>query len=280
MKSKFKEYTMITLGVLIMSIGFQYLIIPNDLVPGGVSGISIILKEFIDFNPSIIILVINMLLLGLGLLFLGKDFFLKTLYSSLLFPLYLFLLENISLKFNLSYVDDLFLVAIFGAFSIGIGLGVVLRYGGTTGGVDIPQRILQKYLNIPFSTSLYIIDGTIIIFGVLVFGIQAGMYAIIIMYLSGKVIDSILIGGSSRKAVYIITKQQEQIKESIFESIERGLTQIQIKGGYTQERSDMILCILEQREYYTLRNIVYKIDPSAFMFVSNISEVLGEGFSE
>jgi len=279
MKVRVKEYLLITIGVLLMGIGFHFFNVPYNLVIGGVSGIGIILKDIIDINPAIVIFALNIMFLIIGLIVFGKRFFVKTVYGSLLFPLAIYLAETLDIAYGLSpLTDDVLLAVAFGSLMIGFGLGIVLRFGGTTGGMDIPQKIVHQYLKIPFSTVIYIVDGLIIVAGTIVFGIEIGLYSLLSMLLIGKFIDVVLLGGKNRKSVYIITDHPIDMKTGIYNSIQRGVTEVPIIGGFSQDDKTMLLCVVQNREYYGLLKIINSVDDKAFVFVNNSSEVLGEGF--
>lgn len=278
-KRRYFEFFMITVGVMSMSFGFHFFNTPYNLVIGGVAGIGVVLQDLFKIDPSFAIMGLNVFFLIIGLIAFGKNFFLKTIYGSLMFPLGIYIFERIDNYYNVSPVtDDLILAVIFSALFIGLGLGTVLRFGGTTGGMDIPQKILYQYLKVPFSYTLYMVDGFVILFGTIVFGLEIGLYSVLAMLLIGKFIDLVLVGGKNRKSVYIITSNPDEIKNAIFEKVERGVTEVPIVGGYSKDDKTMLLCVAENREYYDIMKIVNSIDNKAFVFVNNSSEVLGEGF--
>lgn len=282
---KVKEFIYITIGVAITSFAFSFFLNSKDFVVGGVSGIGIILKKFIPgFDPAITIFLVNIFLLVIGFFLLGKDFLIKTIYGSLTFPLFILLFD---ILYKVTNVDksiqnlDMVLIVLFSSFISGVGLGIVLKFGGTTGGTEIVQKITYKYFHLPFSISLYIFDGIVIIAG-LIFNItdfQTFLYAIIFTFLSGLVIDSVVYSGFNRRAVYIISSKHEEIKKHILEDFERGLTSIRVIGEYTKNEQEMLLCILNSLEYNKLKAIINEIDSTAFYFVVRASEVGGEGFT-
>ena len=177
----FERYLMISIGIIVMVAGFYFFIIPADLVVGGVTGLGLVLQKVFGFSISFTVFLMNMVLLFLGLAFLGKKIFFRSIYGSLLFPLVLFIFENFVPLLDMD--NDFVIATIFGGASIGIGFGVVLRYGGTSGGTDIPIKIMNKRFKLPISVSMYFVDGTIILLGVIAFyadyGIISGLYAIL-----------------------------------------------------------------------------------------------------
>jgi uncharacterized membrane-anchored protein YitT (DUF2179 family) len=262
-----------------MSLGFYYFIIPADLVVGGVTGLGLVLSVTFDGFPiSAFVLILNIILLVIGLLFLGKKIFFRSIYGSLLFPLVLFLMETFLPLIDIK--DDLVLAVTFGGVLLGVGFGLVIKYGGTSGGTDIPIKILNKKFKMPISLAIYAIDGIIILLGVLVFynehGINAGLYALITMFISGKVADMVIVGSNSKKAVQIITDYPSEIKEAIYEFVSRGVTEVKIKGGFSKEDKIMLVTVITKQEYYFIRNIIARIDENAFVYVTPATEIHGD----
>ena len=276
--SAYEQYAMITLGIVLMVVGFYYFIIPSDLVTGGVTGIGLVLNKVTNISISFIVAIFNIVLLVLGLLVLGKRIFLKSIYGSLLFPLVLFMFEQFAPALDIE--GDYVIAVVFGGFFLGLGFGYVIKYGGTSGGTDIPVKILNKKFKIPLSISIYLSDGLIILLGVLVFykeyGINAGLYAILTVYISGVVADWVVLGNVSKRAVNIITNHPEEIKEAIYHSVLRGVSEVAIKGGYTKEEKTMLITVITKQEYYILRNIIASIDPNAFVYVTGATEIQGD----
>ena len=290
---------------------YSSLIDRNKLVIGGVGGIATILSNAITglkINSSFIILIINVVLLLIALIFVGKKFFLKTLYTSLIYPVYVFMFEKIILLLQ-DVVPDLsltkeelaiklsdialgqnaanaimagsyLLVIIFGAVISGFGLGLALKKGASTGGVDIIQQILLDRFKIPFSISLLMIDGTIVTVAAIYFkDFFMILYGFLFIYLSGVVLDAIVFSGFNSRAVYIITSDPEAVKNKIYSVLERGVTEIYSRGGYKQEDKKMLVCVMSNNEFYKMKTLILEIDKRAFIFVARVSEVHGEGFT-
>lgn len=290
-KKFFKEYAYITLGVFLVALSFSFFLDPYDLVIGGVSGIAIILEQYMD--TSLVILLINGALLVLGLFLLGKDFFVKTAYGSLMFPIIIYplnLLYGVLVEMNhgelLISNEEMLLITLFGALIMGLGLGIAIKHGGTTGGTEIAQNICYKYFRMPYSLSLFLFDGIIVLIGFLALKSPEGkyqftflLYAIIFIYISGLVTDQIVFRGFNKRAVYIISEQNDAIKKRILEDFERGVTQVQVVGGYTGKDRSKLVCVLSTSQFYKLKMIINDIDPKAFYYVVRASEVGGEGFT-
>lgn len=310
-KKHIKDFLTINLGVFLMAMAYSILIDGNKLVIGGVGGIATILSNAITglkINSSFIILIINVVLLLIALIFVGKKFFLKTLYTSLIYPVYVFMFEKIILLLQ-DVVPDLsltkeelaiklsdialgqnaanaimagsyLLVIIFGAVISGFGLGLALKKGASTGGVDIIQQILLDRFKIPFSISLLMIDGTIVTAAAIYFkDFFMILYGFLFIYLSGVVLDAIVFSGFNSRAVYIITSDPEAVKNKIYSVLERGVTEIYSRGGYRQEDKKMLVCVMSNNEFYKMKTLILEIDKRAFIFVARVSEVHGEGFT-
>jgi uncharacterized membrane-anchored protein YitT (DUF2179 family) len=279
-KTKFLEWVYITFGVMIASFSVSFFLDPINLVIGGVTGLGVIFKELLNQDTSFYIFVINMILLFVGLIFLGKSFFIKTAYGSILFPVFVKLFNVIYHALFTEPLQDLLLVVLFSSLLMGIGLGIVIKYGGTTGGSEIPQNILLKYFHIPYSVSLYLIDGLVILAGYFVFkDITLVLYGLVYIYLSGLVIDRVVFSGFNKRAVYIISSESEKIKERILVDLGRGVTEIKVVGAFSNTERNKLVCVLSSFEYYKLKKIIEEYDPHAFFYAVRADEVSGEGFT-
>lgn len=288
-KRKIKDFIMLNVGIIMTAFCLVLIFEPNGAVFGGVAGLGIILHKQINVPVSTIILVINILLLIVAWIFISKEFCMKTLYGSLAYPIYAFIFELVFKLIDQEIFIELYstnglLLVFFSAIIMGIGLGLAIKAGASTGGVDIIQALLYKYLNIPYSKSLLIVETPIIILGSIVnfsgsAAILNALYAIAFIFLSGYIMDSIIFSGFNVRATYIITNKPDEIKGEIFEKLDRGVTEIYTKGGYTGVDRKMLLCVLSSREFFILKDIIESIDPLAFIYAVRASEVHGEGFS-
>ncbi|HHZ18108.1 MAG TPA: YitT family protein [Acholeplasmataceae bacterium] len=282
---KVREWLSITLGVALIAFSFSFFIEPNNLVIGGVSGVGVIINVRIPgFDSAFVILASNVVLLIIGFILLGKDFFMKTVYGSLIYPVFIFLFNKVFAVVDLYrfLVNlDMINIIIFSSVIMGAGIGIVVKYGGTTGGTEVLQKIAFKYLHVPFSYSMYLIDGIVIFLGIIlkVQSLNDGLYVIVFMFLSGAIIDLVVFAGFNKRAVYIISNKSAEIKRIILEDFERGLSTIKVVGEYSKTSREMLVCIMSTIEYVKLRAIIEEIDPNAFFFVVRASEVRGEGFT-
>lgn len=276
--SNIERYFMISIGIILMVSGYYFFMIPADLVAGGVTGLALVINELTGFTISTFVFIVNMFLLFLGLVVLGKKVFLRSIFGSIAFPTVLFIFEEFVPLLDIE--NDFVIATIFGGALLGLGFGYVLKYGGTSGGSDIVVKILTDKFKLPVSVGLYITDGLVIALGVIAFyseyGIVSGLYAILTMFISGKVADIVILGNSTKKAVQIITTKKDEIKNAIYETVERGVTEVTIKGGYTLDKKTMLVTVITKQEYFFIRKIIATIDPEAFVYVTPATEIQGD----
>ena len=289
-KRQIKDFLNLNLGVILISISYIFIQAPNNQVYGGVQGISIVINNFLQSSRvSYYLLALNVILLIISLIFIGKGFFLKTLYASIATFVYAWILEWFLTPAVLETVqtffkDNGFLFVVGGAVLAGFGLGLAFKSGASTGGMDIVQQIFLKYLKIPYSKSIMILDGTVVLIGSLLLHknvdlLQNLLYAVVFIILEGEIMDLVAFGGFNVRSTYIICDKVKEVKDYIITNLERGVTEVPSIGGYTNESRTMLVCILPASEYYDLKAVVMKLDPRAFMFTTRASEVHGEGFS-
>jgi uncharacterized membrane-anchored protein YitT (DUF2179 family) len=264
------------IGVFLMAMGLAFFLEPNVIAPGGVTGFAIIVKKVSNIPVYITNLAINIPLFIIGVIILGKSFGWKTLYATALLSLFLKIIPTQAVT------PDLLLSSIFGGLITGIGLGIVFKLGGTTGGTDLAGSILNKvFPSISISTFMMTIDLLVVAFaGIVDMKVETSLYSIISLFVSIKVIDLILEGIGYLKGFLIITNKPEEISAKIMQDLDRGVTLFKGKGMYTKEEKDVLLCVVSRSQFSTIKEIVNKIDKDAFIMVTEISEVLGEGFEE
>ncbi|MFA5006968.1 MAG: YitT family protein [Candidatus Izemoplasmatales bacterium] len=281
---KIEQYFWLTLGIFVMAVAYYFFVLPSGLVTGGATGIAIIMTRFFPNVPlSAFSLIFNTVFMMLALAFLGKKEFLNTVMGSLMFPAFLAFFEFVFPDPSALYGEgDLLLVSLYAGMLIGAGFGIVCKYGGSTGGTDIAIKVVKRYTPLSLSASVYVVEASIIVAGALTFptglneGILTALYAIVVVFISGKVSDSIVIGSQSKKAVNIITDHPREIKTEIYKILRRGMTEIQSQGGYTENRKTMLVIVILNDEYHIVRNIIVNTDPKAFVYVTPASEIHGE----
>ena len=278
-RAKIREVLEITGGVILLSLGFYFFLLPLSLVIGGVMGISVLIQDYI--SVSLFMYLANTFLLIIGGIFLGKVFFLKTIYATLLSPSIIWILElTIKNDYFMEKMTEspLLIGSLFGGLFVGTGLGIVLRNNATTGGIDIVQNVMKKYLHIPFSTAMYLTDGLIIGIAVLI-NFQLGLYAIFAMLISGYLVDRLSMEGKSGYTAFIVSVESQKMQALIYEKLDRGITKIKVIGGFSNEDKEMIVCTVDRVQLYNLRRIILEADPKAFTFVTRTKEAIGMGFS-
>lgn len=271
---KFKSLIMIIIGTLICALSFNIFIVPHDILPGGVSGISIIVNKFFDINRSLFILISSVILLIISYIFLGKEKTFKSIFGSILFPILVFVTEKILLNHHL-VVNNVLLSSIFGGVTFGLGLGLVYKENYTTGGTDIINQILHKYLYTSMGTGVIITDGLILLFGASIFGFEILMYSLITLYLISTVIDKVMLGISNSKSFYIITCEPKKVSEYIINDLKHGVTILDGKGAYSEEKKSILLTVIPTSDYYKLKEGLRLIDNKAFFVVCDSYEVGG-----
>ncbi len=269
------NYVLISIGVFLMSIGLNYFLAPNTIAPGGVTGFAVVIEKMADIPIYITNLALNIPLFILGVKTLGKDTAVKTLYSTVLLSLFLRILPPVVLT------HDLLLSSIFGGVLSGIGLGIVFKFGGTTGGTDLAGSILNnKFPNLSTATFMTMIDLFVVAFaGIVEQKIEISLYSIISMFVTMKVIDMVLEGIGYLKGFFIVSDNPEEISEKLMTELGRGVTLLKGKGMYSKEKKDVLLCVVPRAQFTRVKDIVKEFDPYAFVMVSEMYEVLGEGFT-
>lgn len=277
LKSIIYEYTGLATGSAIMSLGLVLFLIPAKIAPGGVSGIGIVLHHLFDLPVGMIMLIFNFPLFILGLKILGKQFGPRTFFSFIFVSITTDLFDKI-LHLGAA-TENLLLTSIFGGILLGIGLGIVFRFKGTTGGSDIVGQIIHKYTIVTIGTAILFVDFFIISFaGIAFHNVNLALYGFISLYFSSKVLDVILDGFEYARSFYIISEKQNEIIEAITGEMGRGGTEIYGKGFYTRKERNILFTVVTRKEVAILRQLVKKIDPNSFVIIANVHEVLGEGF--
>lgn len=277
------KFLEINLGLIICSIGISCFFWPTSFITGGASGLSILLELIFPKISNVIFLyIINISLLVVSLPILGKNYFLKTLYATVMLPTLVALAELIVEKTGLYIILaglESWLIVCFGAVIMGVGQGLSLRANGSTGGLDVVGSIAFKCFHIPYSVSNSVINIAIIICGMFINGLEPGLKAVVFMVLVGVILDTVVFGGVGKRAVFIKSDKTEDIRKTVTGLLHRGCTIINCEGGYLRQEGQMLICVCLAKEYVMLRGLIDQIDPNAFIFMTKASEVRGFGFS-
>ncbi len=244
---------------------------------GGTTGIGLVVKHFTGTSISGFVLVFNIVMLIVGWTLLGKKFALTTVISSFTYPIALEAANHIF--GDLVITTDPMLNTIFAGLGIGIGLGIVIRTGASTGGMDIPPLVLNKYFRIPVSVSLNIFDMLILVLQIVYNPPERVLYGVLLVMIYTTVLDKVLMMGNTKTEVKIISSQVEEIRQAILAQVDRGVTMLYGEGGYRQKQTQIVLSIVSNRELPQVEKLIRHIDPEAFMIVSRVTEVRGRGFS-
>jgi uncharacterized membrane-anchored protein YitT (DUF2179 family) len=274
-KSLTFEYIQIIVGAALVGLAFNIFLLPARLAAGGVSGISTILYEVFQFNPAYVQWLINIPLLIVGVVFIGREFSVKTLVGTLFVPFTIWVTQGMDFS-----VDNPLLSAIYGGIMLGVGLGIVYRGNGSTGGTALIAQVLKKFTGLSSGFSQLLVDGLVVATSAFVFNFELALYALMSIYVTSKVIDFVQLRTSPTKLILIITDKEEKIQSIIKNEINRGLTKVKTLGGYSNEEKTMILCVVEQSEAIYFKKLLQEVEPDSFVIFVNASEILGRGFSK
>ncbi|HCX64360.1 MAG TPA: hypothetical protein DHN33_04025 [Eubacteriaceae bacterium] len=276
-KNSFRDYLGITLGTLIMAFAFNSFSVPNKIAPGGFSGLATVLYHVTGLPVGVITWVLTVPVFFVGVKVLGGRFGIKTLYATTLFSVGVDAIMRTP-----AVTHDIFLASVFGGVVLGLGVGTVLKFGATTGGTDLLAAILHRgFRGLSVGMWLMIVDTVVIIIAGIAFqNFEITLYSSLTLFLSMKMIDLIQEGFSYAKAFYIISDKGEELGRIIVEEMGRGVTLLSAKGAYTGADRQVIMCVVHRSQIFKLKDVVRTVDPRAFVILSDVYEVLGEGFKK
>lgn len=265
------------IGCIFYAAGITLFLDPNNLAPGGVAGISIIVGSLTGLPVGVLILLINIPIMALGAWKLGVKFLMSTIFATVVSSFMATAMSNIS-----AVTTDPLLAGVFGGALLALGMGMIFKVGATTGGTDILVLLLKrKYKHMKTPTLFLMMDSLVILISIIVFkNVNVGLYATIAVFTSSKVFDFVLYGGDTVKLVYIISNKEANMCERILDEMEIGFTYINGEGPYTGDSKKIILCAVKKQLYPHLKEVVHEEDPTAFMIVSSASDIYGEGFKD
>lgn len=266
------------LGSAIFAFGLVNFNIKNNLAEGGVTGITLILYNLFHIDPGLSNLIINIPLFIIGWRLLGRTVFIYSVIGTASLSLFLWIFQYF-ITFSFTLQNDMTLAALFAGITIGTGLGIIFRYGGTTGGTDIIARLTFRYLGWPIGKTMFAIDACVIVLSLIYLDYRQAMYTLVAVFVGSRVIDFIQKGAYAANAAMIISKKNQEIAKEIIEKLDRTATLLTGKGGYTGAEIDALYCVVSRSEIFRLKNIIKSIDPHAFVAVNDIHDVLGEGFT-
>lgn len=267
-------YTVI--GSIIVGISYNLFLLPGQIAAGGISGLSTILNKIMGTDPAMIQFLFNIPIFIIGWFTLGKSFSLKTVIATFVVPFTIFLTSSLVEKGT----TDALLASLYGGIVLGIGLGLVYRGNGSTGGTATLAQIVKKYTGLSSGFCQLIVDAFVVILSAFVFNFELALYALISIYVTSKVIDIVQLHAGDNKLVFIITTKEQEIIKLIHEHVERGVTSVNAFGGYNREGKSLLFSVMEQKEAIYFKQIITREEPDSFVIFINTSEIIGRGFSK
>ena len=276
-KKKRINLLLVLLGNAIYALSVKLFLLPANLMSCGTTGIGLVMNHLFDVPLTEFIFVFNVAMLTLGWWILGKNFAMTTVISSLFYPIALELLNRV--LGDMIITEDILLNVLFAGMGLGIALGIVLRAGASTGGMDIPPLILKKKLNIPVSVSLWAFDFAILLTQMMFHPLEDLLHGILLIIVISVALNKIMLLGTSKTEVKIVSDQADQIREAILSRVDRGCTLLHGQGGYLQQDTEVILSVVSNHELPKIESLARDIDPNCFMIISHVTEVWGRGFT-
>lgn len=276
MNTKFKDVFWVIFGNTLNAFAVAFFILPNDLAMGGGTGISLIVNHFFNIPISVFVLIFNIIMFVIGAALLGKKFAVTTAISTFYYPFILGVFQNVIGSY--SATNDIFLNTFFAGLLMGLSLGIVVRAGASTGGMDIPPLVINKYFGVSVSSAMYVC-GCIILAAQLTFrDTEKILYGIVLIMITSLVLDKMIVLGKQRVQLQIISEKSEEIKQAVMEKVGRGVTVLYGETGYMGERCNIVLTVVSNRQLLKTERIAKSIDPSSFVIVNSVKEVAGKGF--
>lgn len=277
-KESMKDILFVVLGNIILAAGVSFFIVPNNILSGGVAGIAVAIAPVINVSTTMIINGLTFVLFICGILVLGKNFAIKTLLSTILYPTFVSVFSVMSETVHIT--SDPMIASIYGGILVGAGVGLVFKTGASTGGMDIPPLIVHKYTHIPLATLVLIIDGLTVMLGLSIYGIEPALIGLMSVWTSSYMVNKMLmLGLSEAKSLMIISEKYEEILSQISSQVDRGATIINAEGGYKRDNRPVLMVVILKKQFPVVNRIITSIDPGAFVIVNDVNEVQGEGFT-
>lgn len=269
-----REYLVIILGTFLMAVSFKGFFLANDIAPGGVTGIATVVASFLPLGVGFISFLVNLPLFALGWKQVGWRFAVRSFIAMVLLSLLIDVLPEKNLA------GDMLLSAVFGGVLMGTGLGLIVRSGSTTGGTDLAASLIHHFVPfIPVALILFAIDGLVVAVAAMSFGLQAGLFALVTLFVSSKTMDAVIKGFNTAMQFLIISSKEKEIISRIHTELDRGCTSLQAQGTYSGMKTGALLCVVSRMEAARLKKILSEVDSQAFVTVCDVHEALGEGFS-
>ena len=275
-KDNFKDFLLITIGILLVAISVVYFFEPNNIAAGGITGLAIVINHYIPFiSIGPLVLIMDVTLFVIALIVIGPKFGAKSIYCSFLLSTSMWVMQKF---FPFTITNDLMLATIFGTLIAAAGMAIVFNANASSGGTDIIAKILNKFFHFNIGKSLLMVDFLVTLLGAITFGINIGLYGLLAVIVNGVVIDKIIAGFKVKSEITIISNRNKEISQYILNDLERGCTFIKGVGGFTGKDTSLLYTVLDRSEFIKLKNHISSIDKNAFITVGEVHEVMGEGF--
>lgn len=262
---------------MILAFTVAAFVVPHGIIMGGATGIGLTITHYFPMNLSAVIFVVNILLFILGALTLGKKFAFTTIISTFVYPMFLSVIQAIPGIDQLT--DNVLLASLYGGALLGLGIGMVVRVGASTGGTDILALVFNKWFHAPVAVLMYIVDFTVLVFQIFFSDSEQILYGILCLILSTTVLNRVMLMGKSQIQLFIVSEKYKEIKERVLKEIDAGVTMVDIETGYGEKRQQGVLCVVQNRKLYSVKEMIQTIDPKAFITITQINEVRGRGFT-
>lgn len=276
-KRKIKNTLLVLLGNIIYACTVKFFLLPSGLMTGGTTGIALAVNYWTGLSVSLFVLLFNVVMLIIGWIVFGRAFAFSTILSTFAYPVFLSALNFIF--GDVVITDDVLMNMVFSGLGIGIALGTVIRTGASTGGMDIPPLMLQKYFKIPVSVSMYIFDFIILLLQAFTHTADEVLYGIVLVLIYTMALDKMIMIGTTKTELKIVSCKSEEIRQAILEQMDRGVTMLEGEGGYLRKPTQIVLSVISNREVPKIEKIIHEIDPESFLIISRVSEVRGRGFT-
>ncbi|RWZ60898.1 YitT family protein [Halobacillus fulvus] len=275
---RLKNVLFILIGSAIFSFGLVHFNIQNELGEGGFTGITLLLLYLFDWDPAVMNIVLNIPVLIIGWRILGKNTFFYSLIGIVGVSVFIWVFQQNMIEIDLA--NDLTLASLFAGVFIGVGLGIIFRYGGTTGGVDIIARLVHKYVGWSMGRAMFIFDAIVIFVSIVTYLNEIkGMYTLVAVFVGARVIDFIQEGAYAARGTTIISEKSDEIAKKVLEEMDRGVTVLEGRGSYSGAKRDVLYCVIGKNEIVRMKTLIDRIDPHAFVAVGHVHDVMGEGFT-
>lgn len=272
-----KPVAAVVTGNIIVAFAIAAFILPKNLIAGGTTGLAIILNHFFGLNISLVVLIFNGFMFFVGAALLGRKFALTTILSTLIFPTFLSFFRTLPALQDIT--DDILLSAIYAGILCGLGVGLVFKAGASTGGMDIPPLLLNKHFHIPVAVGMYAFDVIFLLVQALFSSMEQILYGLIMVFLTSLVINKVMVAGTNKMQLFIISKKYEEIKAALLFVQDVGLTMVNVETAFEGVQQQAVLCVVEQRKLPAINALVNQIDPFAFVIIGQVHEVAGKGFT-